>query len=137
MMPSSVISSLDSTAAEYSRRLSRIHSYLQYKRVPSHLSRRVMRYYRFMWSSLQSLDEAKILPDLPPPLKMHEAVAILIRARYVLSPKGLRGRVLRPSAMTAWSWNTLEHAMTESAKGPAAEKSLYGHLVAVRRVKMC
>ena len=65
---SSVVQSLDSAAKEYSRKLKHIRSYLDYKRVPTNLKRRVIVFYRFMWSSVGSLDQSAILPNLPAPL---------------------------------------------------------------------
>jgi len=64
-----VVQTMDSQQADYSRRLSRIKNYLSYKGVPPALKRRVMFYYKFMWTSMGSLDESDVLPKLPPPLK--------------------------------------------------------------------
>ena len=66
---SSVVQNMDSQAAEYNRRLQRIKSYLSFKRVPASLQRRVLLYYRHLWSSMGDKDEALVMPDLPSSLK--------------------------------------------------------------------
>jgi hypothetical protein len=66
---SGVVISLDSAAAEYNRRLTRISSYLDFKRTPKSLKTRVQKYYRFVWSSTGSMDPDEVMPHLPPPLK--------------------------------------------------------------------
>jgi len=82
---SSVVQSLDSQKAEYNRRLSRIKSYLNYKGVPPSLQRRVMFYYKFMWTSMGSLDDANPLPKLPAPLKAQMDI-VLTRKIFVSIP---------------------------------------------------
>jgi len=66
---SGVVISLDSAAAEYNRRLTRISSYLDFKRTPKSLKTRVQKYYRFVWSSTGSMDPDEVMPHLPAPLK--------------------------------------------------------------------
>lgn len=82
---SSVVQNMDSQSAEYNRRLTRIRSYLNYKGVPQSLQQRVVFYYRFMWTSMGSLDEASILPRLPAPLKVQMDI-VLTRKIFVSIP---------------------------------------------------
>ena len=43
---------------------------------PPSLRRAILDYYRFMWSSIQALDENSVLVDLPPILQLQIDIAV-------------------------------------------------------------
>ena len=51
-------------------------SYLLYKRVPQYISRRIMSFYDFMLTRVQSLDQDTVLKDLPFSLRLQLAIVL-------------------------------------------------------------
>jgi CRP-like cAMP-binding protein len=82
---SSVVQNIDSAAADYNRRLTRIRSYLGYRGVPAKLRARILFYYRFMWSSTGAMDSEEILPGLPAPLRAQMDI-LLTRSVFISIP---------------------------------------------------
>jgi CRP-like cAMP-binding protein len=66
----SLVSSLNARKQEERHRLDAVRRYLMYKKVPPSLRFSVLSYYRFLFSSMQSLDEQRVLRDLPPMLQL-------------------------------------------------------------------
>ena len=66
----SLVSSLNSIGEAKNQKLQAIREYLIYKRVPHKLKKAILQYYTFLWGSVQLLDEAQVMADLPPVLQL-------------------------------------------------------------------
>ena len=52
------------------RKLDSVKQYVRYKRVPFFLREKIVEYYEYVLTRMQSVDEQKILKDLPSTLKV-------------------------------------------------------------------
>ncbi len=65
----SLFEQMDSSKAEYKKRLLKINTLLDYKKIPRPLSLKVKQYYAHLWEGKQGMDESEILKELPKFLK--------------------------------------------------------------------
>jgi hypothetical protein len=73
----SIVTSTDSNKREVTERLDMVSSYVDSRRFPEYLGRRVRRYFRHFYESKTAIDEQQILSDLPTSLR-HEVSSFLV-----------------------------------------------------------
>ena len=57
----SALQTLDANAALRRQKLDSVKQYVRYKRVPAYLREKIVEYYEYMYTRIQSIDEAKVL----------------------------------------------------------------------------
>jgi voltage-gated potassium channel len=72
----SFLSSIDVARAGFLDRMGDVDSFLRYKSVPRDLRKRVRDYYNYIWDSRMAHDEATILGDLMPSLRLDLMLAM-------------------------------------------------------------
>eukprot|EP00924_Labyrinthula_sp_SR-Ha-C_P010936 snap_masked-scaffold_33-processed-gene-0.22-mRNA-1 protein AED:0.09 eAED:0.12 QI:0/0/0/1/1/1/2/0/551 len=81
----SMLSSLNKTANNYQEQMEKIKAYLQYRNVPTKLSKRIIEYFRYYISKHALFDEQKILESLSYPLRV-ELTSFLFEDVLTLIP---------------------------------------------------
>lgn len=69
-----IISNMNIRKTHFQHRLDNIKQYMRYRNVDKALQRRVIKWFNYLWTNNQSLDEASILESLPD--KLHAEIAI-------------------------------------------------------------
>lgn len=66
---SALVANLNARKALFQQKMDSINGYMDYRQLPQELKQRVRRYYEYLWSCNNGLDEEEIFEDLSPPLR--------------------------------------------------------------------
>lgn len=72
----SMITNMNASRAEFQARMDAIKQYMEFRKVSKELEDRVIRWFDYMWSNKQSLDEGQVLASLPEKLKAEIAIHV-------------------------------------------------------------
>lgn len=72
----SMITNMNASRAEFQARMDSIKQYMEFRKVSKELEDRVIRWFDYMWSNKQSLDEGQVMASLPDKLKAEIAIHV-------------------------------------------------------------
>jgi hypothetical protein len=69
-----ILTNLEPARVRYLENLERIGAFMRYRRIPSHLRKRIREYYSYLWDQRLGYDEGPIVDALPPGLRTEVAL---------------------------------------------------------------
>ena len=72
----SMISNMNAARADFQQKMDGVKRYMEFRRVGSELERRVIKWFDYLWSNKQSMDEEAVLGNLPNKLKAEIAMHV-------------------------------------------------------------
>jgi voltage-gated potassium channel len=84
-----LLANRDLAKAHYRANMERLSSFLNYRRVPINLQRRVYDYYAYLWENRLGYDEAEILSELPPNLRVE--ISLVLKREFIQKVPFLQG----------------------------------------------
>ncbi|CAL8078899.1 unnamed protein product [Orchesella dallaii] len=72
----SMITYMNAARAEFQEKMDLIKQYMEFRKVSKDLEKRVIKWFDYLWSNKQSLDEGKVLDALPDKLKAEIAIHV-------------------------------------------------------------
>ncbi|CAG0886608.1 unnamed protein product [Cyprideis torosa] len=75
----SMISNMNAARAEFQNRMDGIKQYMQFRKVSKTLENRVIKWFDYLWSNKQSLDEENTLSSLPDKLRAEIAIHVHLK----------------------------------------------------------
>lgn len=72
----SMISNMNAGRAEFQQQMDGVKQYMEFRKVGTDLERRVIKWFDYLWSNKQSLDEEGVLGTLPDKLKAEIAIHV-------------------------------------------------------------
>lgn len=72
----SMITNMNASRTEFQTRMDAVKQYMVFRKVSKELEERVIRWFDYMWSNKQSLDEGQVLASLPDKLKAEIAIHV-------------------------------------------------------------
>uniref|UniRef100_A0A1I8GAP3 Cyclic nucleotide-binding domain-containing protein n=1 Tax=Macrostomum lignano TaxID=282301 RepID=A0A1I8GAP3_9PLAT len=72
----SMITNMNAARTEFQMRMDGVKRYMEFRKVGRELERRVIRWFDYLWTNKQSLDEERILGTLPDKLKAEIAIHV-------------------------------------------------------------
>ncbi|XP_074650483.1 cyclic nucleotide-gated channel alpha-3-like [Tubulanus polymorphus] len=72
----SMITNMNAARAEFQQKMDGVKQYMEFRKVSKELERRVIKWFDYLWTNKQSLDEEAILGSLPDKLKAEIAIHV-------------------------------------------------------------
>ena len=72
----SMITNMNAARAEFQNRMDAVKQYMTFRRVGKDLENRVIKWFDYLWSNKQSMDEDSVLGMLPDKLKAEIAIHV-------------------------------------------------------------
>ena len=72
----SMISNMNAARADFQQKMDGVKRYMEFRKVSKELERRVIKWFDYLWTNKQSLDEEQILSTLPDKLKAEIAIHV-------------------------------------------------------------
>ena len=66
----SLMGNLNAAQVAYSKKISNLRKFMERKRLPMELRERIIRFYNYLWTRQNGVDENAILEELPRPLRI-------------------------------------------------------------------
>ncbi|MCB1307625.1 MAG: cyclic nucleotide-binding domain-containing protein, partial [Leptospiraceae bacterium] len=70
----SLLANVDVARAQYLDKLEKVNTFMRFRKIPEDIQENIRNYYEYLWESRRGYDEAQVITDLPPPLKMKVAL---------------------------------------------------------------
>lgn len=72
----SMITNMNASRSEFQQRMDGVKQYMEFRKVGKDLERRVIKWFDYIWTNKQSLDEQQVLSTLPDKLKAEIAIHV-------------------------------------------------------------
>ena len=83
------LANFDQAHTQYQSNLDRLATFMQYRRIPNELQRRIFDYYGYLWENRLVYDEFAVLAELPAPLQTE--VSLILKREFIEKVPFLRG----------------------------------------------
>jgi voltage-gated potassium channel len=71
-----LISNLDAARKKFTEQIDEINTFMRFRKIPPNLQNQIRGYYDYLWESRRGHNEAHVLADLPPSLKLKVSIFI-------------------------------------------------------------
>ena len=88
-----IMASMDFARNQHLERMQRINTFLRYNEIPRRLREQIHRYYGYLWETRRGFDEATVLAELPPAIRLE--VEMHLRRDIVAKVPFFRGADIR------------------------------------------
>ena len=78
----SMITNMNAAKAEFQNRMDAIKQYMVFRKVGKDLENRVIKWFDYLWSNKQSMDEESVLGMLPDKLKAEIAIHVHLGKKF-------------------------------------------------------
>ena len=78
----SMITNMNASRADFRNKMDAIKQYMSFRKVGKDLEQRVIKWFDYLWSNKQSMDEQSVLEMLPDKLKVGQTILISTKVSF-------------------------------------------------------
>ena len=79
-----MITNMNASKADFRNKMDAIKQYMSFRKVGKDLEQRVIKWFDYLWSNKQSMDEQSVLEMLPDKLKVWVNILWMMKGGYII-----------------------------------------------------